>query len=338
MKSNLVFIFTLNFPFYTGSGSGGSGASSYFATITPTSGSPQKGAKFEFQCSVQTPADAPKPRRIVWKKVGAGSLPTETYDDQRGRLYFYRVDDIHAGDYECTTSDPQTDAKAVATLRIESPNFQVTVSTQKLTLKAGESGEIICSSTPPSRNLEWLPVNKEQLPQGVYSRGGRLIVRGASPDHVGLYTCTAGQFGAGEVRAEITLSAVADLTVTPSKLTIKPGGSAELICRAEGSQQKVEWVAVNKERLPDGVYDAGDGRLIFQNANAEQTGLYSCNSGVLGAGESRAEVVVNDKPDSGSREGIQRILSFYSIQFSLDSRILTNQFSLYTSGLQLSNL
>ena len=63
-----------------------------------------------------------------------------------------------------------------------------------------------------------------------------MIVRGATPDHAGLYTCTAGQFGAGEGRAEIVIGGGneggdggAPVIVTPSKLTIKPGGTAELM-------------------------------------------------------------------------------------------------------------
>ena len=252
-------------------------------------------------------------------------MPSEIYNDERGRLYFYRIDQVHEGEYECTTSDPETDARAVASLRLAAAtSVQVNVNTAKLTLKPGESGEIICTSTPSSGNLEWLPVNRDQLPQGVYSRGGRLIVRGATASHAGLYSCSAGTFGAGEARAEIVISegqsgGSVSVTVTPSKLTIKPGGSAELICRAEGSSQRVEWVAVNKDRLPSGVYDAGDGRLVFQNANAQQTGLYSCNAGVLGAGETRAEVVVNDKPDAGSREGIFLSIIFHLL--FLDSKV-----------------
>ena len=280
---------------------------------------------------MESPADAPQPRRIVWKKVGAAALPPDIYDDQRGRLYFYRVDDIHAGDYECGTTNPETDAKAVASLKIETISYQVTVSAGKLTLKPGESGEIICTSTPESRNLEWLPVNQERLPQGVYSRGGRLIVRGATPSHAGLYSCSAGTFGAGEARAEIVIddgqggAGPITLTLTPSKLSIKPGGSSELICRAEGSTQRVEWVAVGKDRLPDGVYDAGDGRLIFQNANSQQSGLYSCNAGILGAGEQRAEVVVNEKPDVGNREGIIPSFSYILVSKTLNKQIIVNR-------------
>ena len=109
------------------------------------------------------------------------------------------------------------------------------------------------------------------------------------------------------------------VTVTPSKLTINPGGTAELICRAADPSRQVQWVAVNKDRLPEGVYEAGGGRLVFQNADKRQTGLYSCNAGILGAGEQRAEVVVNDKPDAGSREGIF-FLSYQISSLFLDSK------------------
>jgi hypothetical protein len=269
----------------SGSGSGSSSAGSYFAKITRDKEQPKKGESYEFQCTIETPADAPTPRQIVWKKVGSDSLPPEIYNDQRGRLYFYRVDDIHIGTYECSTAYPETDAKASAVLSIDVVTYKISASPATLFLEPGSSGEIICSSEPLSRYLEWLPINKESLPEGVYSRGGRLIIRDARPSHYGLYSCNAGTSGAGEARAEVKVlepTNEAVVTVNPVKLTIIPGGSGELICTSSDNTKKVEWTVVNKERFPEGVYDDGNGRLIFQNADSRQSGLYSCNAGTLG--------------------------------------------------------
>ena len=174
----------------------------YFVRISPPSLGLVEGERGQFVCEVETPADAPAPAQLYWKKAGdSSSLPSGVVDEGNGRL---TISSARAssmmGDYVCFIRESSDSAKAFLTVAAETtvPSgipYIVKVTKEQMELKEGGSDQVTCTAETPAdapspQGMVWSLRGSASLPDGVFDDGrGTLSFSRAKASHAGTYFC-----------------------------------------------------------------------------------------------------------------------------------------------------
>ena len=162
-----------------------------------------EGDQGNFVCRVETPADAPAPARLYWKRAGdSESLPSGMYDDGNGKLVISsaRASSM-IGDYICYIQESSASARASLTVAVDVIDppvgipYRVSVTKEQIELNEGGSDQVTCSAETPAdapapRGLVWSLRGAASLPAGVFDDGrGTLTFSRAQSSHAGTYFC-----------------------------------------------------------------------------------------------------------------------------------------------------
>ena len=160
-----------------------------------------EGERGEFVCQVATPADAPAPSRLYWKRADVNEpLPSGMYDDGNGKLIISSARSSMVGEYACYINEAPITAKAAFTVAIEDVEptgipYIVRVSKEQVELKEGGSDQVTCTALTPAdapspKGLVWSLRGAARLPDGVFDDGrGTLTFNRAKASHAGTYFC-----------------------------------------------------------------------------------------------------------------------------------------------------
>ena len=162
-----------------------------------------EGGQGSFDCRVETPADAPAPARLYWKRAGDTEvLPSGMYDDGNGRLVISSARAASmTGSYICYIRESSASDQATLVISVEGIDptagipYIVTVSKEQIELNEGGSDQVICSAETPAdapspRGFVWSLRGADSLPAGVFDDGrGTLTFSRAQSSHAGTYFC-----------------------------------------------------------------------------------------------------------------------------------------------------
>ena len=174
----------------------------YIIRIEPPILSLVEGDQGNFDCRVETPADAPAPARLYWKRAGdPEALPSGMYDDGNGRLVISSARaSTMTGKYICYIKESSASDRAALTITVDGNPpvgipYIVRVTKEQIELNEGGSDQVTCSAETPAdapspRGFVWSLRGADALPAGVFDDGrGTLTFSRAKSSHAGTYFC-----------------------------------------------------------------------------------------------------------------------------------------------------
>uniref|UniRef100_A0A915EBA7 Ig-like domain-containing protein n=1 Tax=Ditylenchus dipsaci TaxID=166011 RepID=A0A915EBA7_9BILA len=288
---------TLSFPSVSQADDGGyiCSAANGKALVDPPEQTVERGRPARIRCWVPNSPQS----RLTWNKIGGQPLPAGARDDGRGNLDIPQTDSHHAGDYECSASDPnsprgppQVSDPATISLVQRPTEVEETGSPPRpvatppvLTVKRGEEARFHCEANSQSKaEIHWaFGEDSGPLRGDTIQQGDDVVISAAEDADQGVYICSAtNQFGSG--RAEPVRLVVTDDEVPPTARVEpkvwngKPGDKQQFKCHTTGvPAPDITW-SKNGGDLPSDVVDLGDGVLEISNARKEHEGDYTCTA------------------------------------------------------------
>ncbi|XP_053212731.1 basement membrane-specific heparan sulfate proteoglycan core protein-like isoform X3 [Panonychus citri] len=253
------------------------------------------GGSARFLCN----ATDPRPNQIIWQ-FKRGPLPAGALQS-RELLTINPVNEAHYGEYVCLVSNSYGRNQQIVELhRPSSSGKNPVVSTGPLvaiqptdgiSVEIGGFARLECrSSDTPAENIRWTVPGRRDLPEGITSVNGILMIRSVTEVHYGVYTCEAtNHLGTTLEMTEIRrpslnpnisppyrpVTGPIDATIEPQQQTIVQSNSGILRCMVTGLQipniiwSKVNGVLTERHRI--------DGEILrIEDAVISDRGLYVC--------------------------------------------------------------
>nr|XP_036861957.1 inactive tyrosine-protein kinase 7 [Manis javanica] len=264
----------------------------------PSSQDALQGRRALLRCEVE----APGPVRVYWLLDGAPVQDTERRFSQGSSLTFAAVDRLQdSGAFQCVARDGATGEEA----RSANASFNIKwIETGPVVLKHPASEAEIQPQTPvtlrchidghPRPTYQWFrdgsPLSDIQSNHTVSSKERNLILRLASPEHSGLYSCCAhNAFGQACSSQNFTLSiadeSFARVVLAPQDLVVARNEEAMFHCQFSAHPSpNLQWVfedetpITNRSRPPHlrRATVFANGSLLLTQVRPRNAGVYRC--------------------------------------------------------------
>jgi dystroglycan 1 len=260
----------------------------------------------EFRCIV---SGDPTPQ-VEWFR--AGGLPEDAVIEN-GNLRFRVVGKEQEGAYDCVASSPagRAHVRAILVVPEDLPEFEVVVAQPTISVRPGEDARFECSakSRVEVEEIQWSKYGDE-LPQGAYQEGGRLVIPECKPSDSGQYICTIYLVN-GERKVSYASLVVEGhgigisqpeqpvVILTPDRQVVMQGTTATITCDVTGNPPPaVKWTKSREELGPN--HQVHGNVLRILEASPEDRGVYICeaeNAAGFAYASSILEIERHDPPE-----------------------------------------
>ncbi|XP_060608426.1 hemicentin-1-like [Ruditapes philippinarum] len=251
------------------------------------------------ECQVEGPLNP----QVSWYKVMPDGTKLQVTNGitsviNGSRLHFDRMDSGRVGQYVCEGNNGVEKVQMSAFLNTFGPPH--ITSPPVVTAVKGQTIKLTCNADArPPATISWT------FPPGVTNAykdtDGSLVIVNAQTTDARYFICHAkNQYGTDEAQITLNVKVPAEVSVSPDKTPIVPGGTVIIQCNADGDPRlTVEWYKDGNQItgsghvfiLPGG--NSGKILMINQASNADQ-GEYTCKaSNSLGTASATSYVYSN---------------------------------------------
>ncbi|CAG5123328.1 unnamed protein product, partial [Candidula unifasciata] len=231
---------------------------------------------------------------VFWRsgiKRRSDVLP-EAYDAGPGTavLLFDSIQKTDAGQYICVATNERGRVEETVDVSVIDgggpvrPSVSIT-GPERLSLTVGQ--------------IRWRRPGNQPLPPGHSVRNGVLYIPRIEPEYAGEYICSVESETVGtefSATVYIIVSVTPRLTITPSRVTSRPGQPLQLRCQPSGQGPfTVEWTKLDGQLSPQA--RERDGVLEIRQVTRADAGRYRCvATGAGGSSDGFADVIVLAPP------------------------------------------
>ncbi|XP_034445775.1 basement membrane-specific heparan sulfate proteoglycan core protein isoform X2 [Hippoglossus hippoglossus] len=232
-----------------------------------------------------------------------------------GTLLIPNIRMSDSGTYMCVGSNSfgsNSSPIKVSVIKADHSSSVISIEPSIADVQEGQSLELNCLApgNPPPQ-VTWARVSG-YLSANVQVVGSRLLLRSASPEDAGEYTCRVQGFtgnpGSHVHQASVSVSVTSSssrlqspiIAIEPHSAAVRVGDSASFRCRVYSGAQPVrlEWKLANNQPLPDNVkVDLNGSVMTISSARPANHGAYRCvASNPFGITHTIVSLIVKESP------------------------------------------